>query len=213
MQADADTAATGAGITPNVTATVAPSLVQNFEMVSNGIWRGAAPSPEAMSALAKDGVRTIVDLRMNCSGVTKESSQAKKLGLRYYHFALGFNKPEQAKVEDILAVMTDPVNQPVFIHCRQGADRTGMLVGMYRRGWLGWSFPRTWTEMRHHHFKPFLLAMKNEVRKMPAPAAHNLHDRAPLSVTQVTTSQSSPRLSERSTSLIVAKPTGIEGKE
>lgn len=144
----------------------APDMVSNFERVSAGIWRGAAPSDRAIEALAHDGVKTIVDLRMDGSGVAKESDQAKHLGLHYYHFPLGFNHADDGTVRDILSIMTNPVNQPVFIHCRQGADRTGMLVGIYRRMWLGWSFKQTWNDMRRHHFKPFLFTMKNQVKNV-----------------------------------------------
>ncbi|MGH2508770.1 MAG: fused DSP-PTPase phosphatase/NAD kinase-like protein [Ktedonobacteraceae bacterium] len=142
----------------------APKMVPNFQQVSTGIWRGSAPSHAALDALAQDGVRTIVDLRMDGSGVDNEQIAAHNLGINYYHFALGFKAPESDKIRDILAVMTDPANQPVFIHCRQGADRTGMLCGIYRRVWEGWSFERTYHEMREHHFKPFLLTMSKLVR-------------------------------------------------
>jgi protein tyrosine phosphatase (PTP) superfamily phosphohydrolase (DUF442 family) len=147
------------------TATVehAPNMVHNFQRVSSGIWRGSAPSDAALDALALDGVKTIVDLRMDGTGVDSEKNAAQKLGMHYYHFALGFNEPSADKVQDILSIMTDPVNQPVFIHCRQGADRTGMLCGIYRRVWEGWSFRRTYHEMREHHFKPFLLTMRRQV--------------------------------------------------
>lgn len=142
---------------------IAPNLVPNFEKVDGGIWRGSAPTSEALDALKHDGVKTIVDLRMNGDGVDQESEHAKALGVKYYHFALGFTKPEEKELSDILAVMTDPVNQPVYVHCRQGADRTGMLVGLYRRKWQGWTFKQAYVEMRRHHFKPFLYNFKHEV--------------------------------------------------
>jgi tyrosine-protein phosphatase SIW14 len=149
-------------------AELAPNLVPNFEKVSDGIWRGSAPSSRALDALKHDGVKTIVDLRMDGQGVDQESQHAKELGVNYYHFALGFNKPEDEKLSEILAVMTNPVNQPVFVHCRQGADRTGMLVALYRRRWQGWTFEQAYVEMRRHHFKPFLFSFKHEVANATA---------------------------------------------
>lgn len=161
--ADSNTIARGV-LLPTAAVETAPHLVPNFDKVAEGIWRGAAPSDEALEALAVDGVKTIVDLRMDGSGVEKEEIKAKELGIRYYHFPLGFSKPANEKLKTILSIMTNPTNQPVFIHCRQGADRTGMLVGLYRRIWSGWSFRQTWREMREHHFKPFLTAMKKQVK-------------------------------------------------
>lgn len=162
QQADADDSP--ANLSPLAAGERAPDMVPNFQRVCSGIWRGSAPSHAALNALAHDGVKTIVDLRMDGTGVDNEKTTAHKLGINYYHYSLGFKKPSADKVHDILAVMTDPVNQPVFIHCRQGADRTGMLCGIYRRVWEGWSFKRTYQEMRQHHFKPFLLTMRRQVK-------------------------------------------------
>jgi protein tyrosine phosphatase (PTP) superfamily phosphohydrolase (DUF442 family) len=161
QRADADYLSTQ--LQPAVSNDRALNVVPNFQKVSTGIWRGSAPNDAALIQLAKDGVKTIVDLRMDGPGVDSEKAAAQKLGVNYYHFALGFNKPDANKIHDILAVMTDPVNQPVFIHCRQGADRTGMLCGIYRHVWEGWSLSRTYDEMREHHFKPFLRTMRRQV--------------------------------------------------
>ncbi|HEY9717377.1 MAG TPA: tyrosine-protein phosphatase [Trichormus sp.] len=165
QRADADdlTATVTTVVSQVVSSDSAPNVVPNFQKVSTGIWRGSAPNDAALSRLAKDGVKTIVDLRMDGPGVDSEKTAAQKLGINYYHFALGFNKPDADKIHDIMAVMTDPVNQPVFIHCRQGADRTGMLCGIYRHVWEGWSLARTYHEMREHHFKPFLRTMRRQV--------------------------------------------------
>ncbi len=184
---------------------LAPNMVPNFERVSDGIWRGSAPSEEAIEALAHDGVRTIVDLRMDGTGVDKESDKAKHLGLGYFHFPLGFNKPDSDKLKKILAIMTDPVYQPVFVHCRQGADRTGMLVGLYRRAWQGWTFKKTWAEMRQHHFKPFLLTMKREVQsdrktsivQLVKPAANKLETLSVVSSTAASNRPAIKSLAER----------------
>jgi protein tyrosine phosphatase (PTP) superfamily phosphohydrolase (DUF442 family) len=159
----AETFTTASISTPAAAIEAAPSLVPNFEKVSRGIWRGGVPSDKALKALAHDGAKTIVDLRMDGSGVDKEGDCVKQLGMKYYHFPLGFNAPEPDKLRGILAIMTNPANQPVFVHCRQGADRTGMLIGIYRMVWQGWTFPETWDEMRKHGFKPFLLTMKRQV--------------------------------------------------
>jgi len=163
ISARAETFTTASISTPPAVVDVAPSLVPNFEKVSREIWRGGVPSDQALKALAHDGAKTIVDLRMDGSGVNKEGDCVKRLGMKYYHFPLGFNAPEPDKLRGILAIMTNPANQPVFVHCRQGADRTGMLIGIYRMVWQGWTFPRTWDEMRKHGFKPFLLTMKRQV--------------------------------------------------
>lgn len=147
------------------------SHIDNFERVSNALWRGACPSDEAVEELASQGVKTIVNLRMEGESTTHEAEVARRLGIRYYNIPLGFANPPLEKISSFLNIVNDPENQPVFVHCRQGADRTGMLVGIYRISGQDWTFDRTYKEMRAHHFKPFLLSMKKTVQRF---AKHEL---------------------------------------
>ena len=38
-----------------------------------------------------------------------------------------------------LRMVTDPARQPVLVHCRHGADRTGAMVAVYRIVIEGWT--------------------------------------------------------------------------
>jgi hypothetical protein len=101
------------------------------------MWRGGAPTPETMKALAKaaktDGAVTIFDLRhpdnsddnsgkggrLSPSG---EAKMAQQYGLRYVSVsALGKNLPEQI---DAALKKGD-----VYIHCMYGVNRTGFACG------------------------------------------------------------------------------------
>lgn len=44
---------------------------------------------------------------------------------------------------------------PVLIHCQGGADRTGVMVAMYRMAFMGWDAGRAKREMRLHWHFPF----------------------------------------------------------
>lgn len=138
--------------------------IKNFERVNAGLLRGAAPSDDAVRKLASRGVKTIVDLRHSGPGASHEEKLSDELGIEYVHIPLGFGAPEPAKVKRVLAIINNPEKQPVFLHCRQGADRTGMLVGMYRMIYQGWNFEPVYEEMRRHHFKPWLVLMKSQVK-------------------------------------------------
>lgn len=135
----------------------------NFQKVSKTLWRGAAPSSEGMRQLAKAGVKTVVDLRLPGSASKKESAVARELGLKYVHIPMGYTATSPEKVNAFLRAANNPDNQPVFIHCRQGADRTGTMVAIYRMLVQGWSFEKAYEDMRQHHFKPWLLALKRTV--------------------------------------------------
>ncbi|CAN5305456.1 hypothetical protein BH11CYA1_BH11CYA1_38600 [soil metagenome] len=144
---------------------VAPSI-SNFDIVSEGLWRGAAPSNHGMKKLAESGVKTIVDLRLTGQGAAEEASVAKKLGIKYIHLPLGFMGPSLLKVAQFLNIVNEPKNQPVFVHCRYGADRTGALVAVFRVIHDHWSFNQAYSEMRSHHFKPWLASLKRMVARV-----------------------------------------------
>ena len=40
--------------------------------------------------------------------------------------------PEDEDVARLLKTIQDPNNQPVFVHCQHGADRTGTMIAAYR---------------------------------------------------------------------------------
>lgn len=147
-------------------ASIAAPSISNFDIVSEGLWRGAAPSNQALQKLQESGVKTIVDLRMAGPGAAEEANNAKKLGIKYIHIPLGFMGPSLFKVAQFLNIVNDPANQPVFVHCRYGADRTGALVAVFRVIHDHWSFNQAYSEMRSHHFKPWLASLKRMVARV-----------------------------------------------
>jgi protein tyrosine/serine phosphatase len=139
--------------------------VDNFAKVSSTMWRGAQPSDKALKKLAQGGIKTVIDLRMDGDGIEHECQTVNLLGLHYVHIPMGFMKPTPDKILSFLKIVTAPENQPVFVHCRQGADRTGTLCAIYRRLVQNWTFEECWVEMRTHHFKPFLASLKRTVQE------------------------------------------------
>jgi len=142
--------------------------IENFEKVSPAIYRGARPSDIALEDLAGSGVKTIVDLRQDGNKCEHEHVYARRLGMNYVHIPMSFKKPTSAQIVQFLNVVNNKQNQPVYVHCRQGADRTGTLIGIYRTVMQGWKFDKVYAEMRDHHFKPFLFGMKKTVATFAA---------------------------------------------
>ena len=44
-----------------------------------------------------------------------------------------------SEIEEILEIISNPENQPVFIHCKRGCDRTGTVSAAYRIKFDGWT--------------------------------------------------------------------------
>jgi protein tyrosine/serine phosphatase len=71
----------------------------------------------------------------------------------------GLATPNDAEVNAILATISDPASQPVFVHCMQGRDRTGLIIALYRVIYEHWTPKDAHDEMMAHGFNSILLAM------------------------------------------------------
>jgi uncharacterized protein (TIGR01244 family) len=141
-----------------------------FEVVSDELIRGPEPKPEDFQTLKQLGVKTIVDLRLNKNDAAREEALAKKAGIDYLHIPVGCSAPDDETIRKFLDLVADPAKQPVFVHCWQGVDRTGMFVALYRRTAQDWTFDQAYKEMRDHHYKwylPFLRSFKKTVETFP----------------------------------------------
>lgn len=131
-------------------------LVYNFGTVEEGrIYRSSQPTPLLLRWLDhRYEIRTLVNLRGRTQGF--ESAFAGRNGLRLYSFDLSATRPPtRADVERFLAILRDPANHPVLVHCRNGVDRTGYMLGLYRVHVDGWTPERAIHEMnRYLQFEP-----------------------------------------------------------
>jgi protein tyrosine phosphatase (PTP) superfamily phosphohydrolase (DUF442 family) len=109
----------------------------NFHKVSDDLYRGAQPEPDGLRQLSTLGVRTIVNLR-HLHSDRDEIAVANLTG------RIGY--------ERIAMTAWEPSRTPVFVHCQHGADRTGMMVAMYRVVVQGWSKADAIDEMRRGGF-------------------------------------------------------------
>jgi len=74
------------------------------------------------------GVKTVVKLRAF-------SSDRKIIGDTGIAYERIYMKPWHIEDEDVirfLQIATDPARTPVFVHCKRGADRTGLVCAVYR---------------------------------------------------------------------------------
>ena len=57
-------------------------------------------------------------------------------------------------MQRFLAILADPANHPILVHCRNGADRTGYMLGIYRLRVSGWTVDRAAREMTRYFQLP-----------------------------------------------------------
>ena len=149
--------------------TTAPG-VPNFHKVNDGLYRGGQPSHEGFESLAKLGIKTVVDLRIPQSQSNWEKRLVESLGMRYVHIPLhGGETPSQMDIDRTFAILLDNAQWPVFIHCREGKDRTGMMVACYRISHDGWTNVRALAEAKSYAFREIKPPMENYIKQYHAP--------------------------------------------
>lgn len=115
------------------------------QVVPDRIYRSAAPDGDAIrAAYAELGIKSILDLRKNADlGVTRSSRKGKayqeyldtcrELGIEMFRVPMIDTEPVSAATADkILAVLEDPENYPILVHCVGGRHRTGFAIAWYR---------------------------------------------------------------------------------
>ena len=142
-----------------------PAEVPGVQEVGPGIFRGAQPDLDVISELAAAGVRTILDLRSDSAALRAERAAAESAGMRFVNIPLPrFRRPGDAAIARALRVLTDAAHQPVFVHCKRGADRTGVVVACHRIGREGWSIDAAIAEAKRHGLGWWQINMKRFIR-------------------------------------------------
>ncbi len=75
--------------------------------------------------MAKDGFKTIIDLRMNGSGTENEEATTKRLGMKYVHIPMTLLTPNAQQVSQFLSIVNRPSNLPVFHSLQTGRRQNG----------------------------------------------------------------------------------------
>lgn len=136
----------------------------NFHEVNPQLYRGAQPKPEGIKRLAQLGIKTIVNLREEGDQDRTEATKARAAGLRYFNVPFRqASRPTDDQVARVLTILNDQENQPVFVHCRLGADRTGLVIAVYRITHDGWTSERAKAEANKYGMHPWEMGMKNYI--------------------------------------------------
>ena len=161
--------------------------VPNFHQVDDHLYRGAQPTAEGFSSLAKLGVKTIVDLREPGDRETKEERTVTADGMHYIHIALnGYHAPSDNEIKQILGILSQQDAGPIFIHCRRGADRTGTAIACYRIAKENWPNEKALAEAKQYGMSWTELSMQDFVRHFAPTGITASSDRPAVAGSNVT---------------------------
>lgn len=128
---------------------IGKQLIPDFAEVSPTLYRGAQPRKHGFEALAKMGVQIVVDLRGDRDGERKEVTS---LGMQYVPMHWECSFPKDRIFAEFLTLIRKNPGKKIFVHCRVGDDRTGMMIAAYRMTEEGWSPKQAMKEMTEYGF-------------------------------------------------------------
>lgn len=120
--------------------------MKRFQEVEPGIFRGSCPTPQELATLKNVlGVKRIVSLDLDVG--EELALVCKELGLEQLIIPLEYkgsnSEPRLKKAFKLLGNHVEKVlqdNQPTFVHCVHGRDRTGFVIALYRIIHNNWSY-------------------------------------------------------------------------
>jgi protein tyrosine/serine phosphatase len=157
-----------------VTLVCATSLAQDatnsaglprFQQVNERLYRSGQPHDGSLSQLRGLGINTVINMRGTSARTRAEEAEARALGLNYYNVALpNWGRPQDTRVARILELIAAPESGRVLIHCKEGVDRTGMIVALYRMTHEGWTSQKALAEAEHNGMHRTQFWMRDYVR-------------------------------------------------
>jgi protein tyrosine/serine phosphatase len=133
-----------------VSAQNAETELPRFQQVSERLYRGAQPRAGGLRRLRELGIDTIVNLRHTGDLTRAEEAEARELGLNYFNVPLpNWGRPQDDRIRRILLIIAAPQNGRVFVHCKDGVDRTGTIVALHRVAHEGWNRHDAVAEAEH----------------------------------------------------------------
>jgi protein tyrosine/serine phosphatase len=112
----------------------------NFHKLNDRLYRGGQPKEAGFAELKHMGIVTVINLRDNDERALKEKAIVESAGMRFINIPLdSWDRPDIKVIDEIISQIKAAENHPVFIHCKRGRDRTGMVLAIYRMTTDGWT--------------------------------------------------------------------------
>lgn len=105
----------------------------NTEEVVPGVWRSNQPDRKRLQRWKEMGIRSVISLRgdQGNSHARLEQAVCAELGLDYSFTGLSATSAPNREALLELFEMFRTVERPFIMHCKSGADRTGLAATLY----------------------------------------------------------------------------------
>jgi protein tyrosine/serine phosphatase len=146
--------------------------VENFGRIGQALYRGAQPKSFAFNELKNIGVSIVVDFRDEKDAIATEKRSVEGIGMQFVSLPWrASHGPDENEIAAFLQLVRDNPGKKIFVHCKHGADRTGLMVAVYRITFDHWNSAQAVSEMYSFHYHGTLLPnLKRYVSGYHAPA-------------------------------------------
>src|SRR5580700_10116807 len=125
----------------------------NFGRVTGILYRGGQPDSAGFTALQTMGVGIVVNFRDDPRETATEKRQVESLGMQYVGIPWSaHDEPSNAQVVQFLDLVRANPDTKIFVHCRRGADRTGVMIAAYRIAVEHKPAAEAVSEMHQYHY-------------------------------------------------------------
>lgn len=149
-----------------VVAPLALSSCRSGEIDSQCLF-GPIPDEAKMKRLKAQGVKTIVNCRLN--RLPEKERTARALGLRYEHIPTGlFGPPKAEQINAFLAILRDKDSCPIYVCDQVARDRVQFYSAVYGMRKLKWSADKASNNMYRNglrHWWPWFYSYKPTVQQ------------------------------------------------
>lgn len=147
-----------------------PPGIERFEQINDHLYRGGQPAEAGFKALAKLGIRTIVDLRDKAEQSRLEKLTVESLGMRFVAVPMTMHAPTDDQIARALDLLNASEGWPVFVHCQGGRDRTSTVIACYRIAHDGWNNQKAFEEAKQHGISMFDIGLRRYILRYQNPA-------------------------------------------
>lgn len=114
-------------------------LTDNFsEVVAGELYRSAQMSRTTLETKIKEnGIKSIINLRGRSESSYNQDDVAQSMGVKFFEFPISARQKLTPNEMSQLIVLMRDAPKPLLIHCRAGADRTGLATTLYLEDIVG----------------------------------------------------------------------------
>ncbi len=155
-----------------------PALAQKLERpglpnlgrVTEGLYRGGQPDSQGYRRLQEMGIDIVVNLNTSRKNVAREKAEVESRGMQQVSLPWSPRAlPADDQVAEFLRLLRENPDKKIFVHCQRGADRTGVMVAIFRIARQGWTPDQALAEMEQFKFHGlWFRQLKGYVRRFPA---------------------------------------------